>query len=134
MKILSKNMAKVGISVSNLVKNHRASIVHHGTGKMLCSTVESALETQGKEEHRHIELMSLDVEGHELPVLKGINWERTTIDVVITEGKSRQVINLLKEKGYDHYPNIHKDHIWIRTGSGLRIDQRAVSHGSNRTT
>ena len=34
----------------------------------------------------HVQLLSLDVEGHEMPALSSVDWSRTTIDIIITEG------------------------------------------------
>ena len=34
----------------------------------------------------HVQLLSLDVEGHEMSALSSIDWSRTTIDIIITEG------------------------------------------------
>ena len=71
--------------------------------------------------------MSLDVQGHEFPILKGIDWDNIQIDVMIIENKHSMIVKYLQERNYEHFPNIHRDHIWIRRGSGLRIDALAIS-------
>jgi FkbM family methyltransferase len=51
----------------------------------------------------HINFFSLDVEGYELNVLKGIDFERTTFDYLLIEVYAKfyhQIVELLKLKGY----------------------------------
>ena len=50
--------------------------------KMFCQRLGDELERLG---FSHIDFMSLDVEGHEAAVLKGINWKVTTIDYILCE-------------------------------------------------
>ena len=51
--------------------------------KLRCTTVERVLNRYPSP--RVIDYMSLDVEGHELPVLQGINWSSTKINVINIE-------------------------------------------------
>lgn len=91
-----------------------------------CTTVSEML-SQLNTQFSHVNLLSLDVERHELPVLLGIDWSAVKIDVIITEGKSGPVIQLLKSHNFELFPNIVKDHLWIRKGSGLSIDPQAIA-------
>ncbi len=51
--------------------------------QLRCTTVDHALRRYRVP--RVIDYMSLDVEGHELPVLQGINWSTTKINVISVE-------------------------------------------------
>lgn len=47
-----------------------------------------------------IDLLSLDVEGYELNVLKGIDWTKTRINVIVIESLSEETKALLHGLGY----------------------------------
>lgn len=52
----------------------------------------------------HINFFSLDTEGYELNILKGIDFDKTTFDFILIEIYTTQydeIISLLKEKGYE---------------------------------
>lgn len=104
----------------------------HGVKEIQCLTVDDVIDewqhniSTGSSNTRdaniprqRIDFMSLDVEGHELPILQGINWNHTEIDVIITENRGHAVVALLKSQGYEHFPGILKDDIWIRRDSNL---------------
>ena len=94
-----------------------------GIRSLTCTTLEKELSKIGM---KHIDFLSLDVEGHELPVLNGINWNNTRIDVIVIENKSIQVAMLLLEKGYERIQNVLKDDIYLRKGSGYSFDEKFV--------
>ena len=48
----------------------------------------------------HIDLLSLDVEGHEFHVLNGINWNITHINVIVMESSNSQCERLLRTNGF----------------------------------
>ena len=47
-----------------------------------CLPVQDVLDKHGT---RHVDYLSLDVEGHELQVLEGFDWNKTRIDVISVE-------------------------------------------------
>lgn len=94
-----------------------------GMKELTCTTVKREVERLGM---AHFEFMSLDVEGHEFPILRGVDWERVTIDVIVTENRSREVRRLLNEQGYILYENVLKDFLYVRKESGLVPDKRFV--------
>lgn len=52
----------------------------------------------------HIDFFSLDTEGYELNILKGIDFERTTFDYLLIEIYTHQyndIVSFLDEKGYE---------------------------------
>ena len=49
---------------------------------MRCTTLSDEL---ARLRFPHVDLLSLDVEGHEQAVLRGIDWNRTTIDYILCE-------------------------------------------------
>lgn len=63
----------------------------------------------------HIDVLSLDVEGHEIHVLHGIDWDNTEIDFIIAERGDNKVDKYLVSKGYF---NIWEE-IWMRPGMTL---------------
>lgn len=62
------------------------------------------------------------VEGHELPVLEGINWNKTEIDIIVLENKARQIVQFFENQDYTRFAGVLKDDIYIRKGSGYKID------------
>lgn len=94
-----------------------------GVKELTCTTVKKEAERLGM---AHFEFMSLDVEGHELPILRGVDWERVTIDVIVTENRSGEVRRLLEEQGYELYENILKDFLYVRKESKFVPQERFV--------
>lgn len=112
---------------------HKSKYARHfqGVREIKCTTVDAMLMDwphagSNKQTAHHFDFMSLDVEGHELPILQGIDWSRTTIDVIVTENRGGPVISLLNAQGYDRFPGVLKDDIWVRRGSKLKINQTIV--------
>lgn len=74
---------------------------------MVCSTMKVEME---RYEVQVVDYLSLDVEGHELSVLKGIDWDNVRINVMTVEAQGerlRQVEEFLKGKGYlRHVPTL----------------------------
>lgn len=66
---------------------------------MQCVPLRHILKRSGV---TRIGFLSLDVEGHELPVLNGVSWSDTEIDVIAVESNTISTTSLLKEKGYTH--------------------------------
>ncbi|PXF40377.1 Protein Star [Gracilariopsis chorda] len=64
-----------------------------------CMSVQTMLD---RSKTTHVDYMSLDVEGHEVEVLKGIDWERARIDVISVEANENfeRLSAFLAEKGY----------------------------------
>ena len=75
--------------------------------KQRCTTVETILDRNNV---KTIDYMSLDVEGHELEVLKGVNWDKTIINVMtieISSGNLEDISDFIIPKGYKrHYPDL----------------------------
>jgi FkbM family methyltransferase len=53
--------------------------------------------------------MSLDVEGHELKVLQGINWRDVEIDIISLEPNDMKAVEFIKDKGFVKY----KDEMYV---------------------
>ncbi|CAN8068221.1 unnamed protein product [Agarophyton chilense] len=89
-----------------------------GIKSMKCSTL-------GKEvQKKHVHFWSLDVEGHEIEVLRGFDWEKTSVDVIVTENRGKEVKAILSGRGYEQVSRVLKDDIWIRNGSGFGVSER----------
>ncbi|CAN8077284.1 unnamed protein product [Agarophyton chilense] len=67
-----------------------------------CTTAQTVLDRTAIS---HVDFMSLDVEGHELQVLKGIDFERTRIDIMTIEvtPSFEEVKKLLLGFGYERH-------------------------------
>ena len=85
-----------------------------------CDTLTRMLERSGLS---HIDVLSLDIEGHEASALAGLNFSRITVNVIITEASckarakhhNRVACELLTSAGFRPVPdqNIH-DTVWTR--------------------
>ena len=65
---------------------------------------------------KNIDLISIDVEGAELNVLKSINFDKVDISCFLIEnnyGLDKET-EFLQEKGYKHYGNIEWDSVFIK--------------------
>lgn len=75
--------------------------INQGSMTMTCTTVKTELN---KRNISKIDYLSLDVEGHELNVLKGIDWNAVNISVITIEIESkdmeRNIARFLGDKGY----------------------------------
>lgn len=67
--------------------------------KMRCTNVSKVLN---RYDVSVIDYLSLDIEGHELAVLKGVDWNKTIINVMTVEanGRNSKISKFLKSKGY----------------------------------
>ena len=76
------------------------------------STLQSLLD---KHNITHINFFSLDVEGNELNVLNGIDFNKTTFDYILIESRNINCINnFLLEKGYKNMFKLsHHDYLFI---------------------
>lgn len=62
-----------------------------------------------------IDFLSIDVEGAELSVLKGIDFENTDIQLILIEStEDSETISYLKEKKYNHIINLGNNHFFKR--------------------
>lgn len=66
-----------------------------------CARTNHALAPLGM---YNIDLLSLDVEGEELQVLRGIDWKKTNINVIVMDHATEQIHLLLKSLGYKQLP------------------------------
>lgn len=100
--------------------------------RVLMRSLQSILdETQIK----HVNLFSLDVEGYELNVLKGIDFDRMTFDFLLVEIYKTDydaIVSFLKSKGYECIENFtnfnkvdnpgwdgtHNDYLFKRVRNG----------------
>lgn len=105
------NEATGGSSTLNAKAVNRSSFAH----EIACDSLTSMLERQGL---RHIDLLSLDVEGHEGPVLAGLNFSRVNISVILIEpdcSRSRKSCRALRAAGYTPVRDGSIiDTVWVR--------------------
>lgn len=81
--------------------------------KMRCTTMHRILKARGIS---HVDYLSLDVEGHEVEVLKGFKLNEIQVDVITTELHSgddgvrwREMFKFMEDAGYVHYPVKEED-------------------------
>ena len=68
---------------------------------------------------KKVDFMSLDVEGGELDVLKGIDFEAVDINCILIENdksgkKERKIRNFLRNHGYYLYARLLIDDVWVK--------------------
>ncbi len=62
-----------------------------------------------------IDFLSIDVEGAELSVLKGIDFNQVEIDLILIEStENSETITYLKDMHYDHSVNLENNHFFRR--------------------
>ena len=76
-----------------------------------CRSLQSIILEGG---HRHIDFLSLDVEGHEVQALSSVDLSKVHIDIIISENP--RVAELLLRNGYRLQSSAH-DNIWLRSTS-----------------
>merc|ERR1712196_301391 len=75
-----------------------------------CYTIESLLQRYGLEV---VDLISLDVENNELPVLQSFNFDRFKVDVWLIEmSKPEEIKSLMREHGYEFLSAIGADGVF----------------------
>lgn len=74
-------------------KGNKQQLEEGPVNTLKCTTIRSVLNRFNV---RHIDYLSLDVEGHELMVLRSIDWEVTTIDVISVELSSKNRNGILE--------------------------------------
>ena len=64
----------------------------------------------------HVDFLSLDVEGHELEVLKTIDFSKVTIDVITVENdyNDESIREILYANGFMLFGRVHVDDIFVR--------------------
>lgn len=79
---------------------------HHQPAQVvLVRSLQSILDEMG---YSHIDLFSLDTEGHELSILKGIDFSKTTFDYLLIEIYSwdlEEITGFLSDRGYNRLEN-----------------------------
>jgi len=80
---------------------------------------------------KHVDYLSLDVEGGEMNVLRSINWDKVTIDVLSVEGNYSECWvahrAFLESKGYVFVRRLWGDDIFCRSGfQGITSHEQAV--------
>lgn len=76
----------------------------------------------------HVDLLSLDVEGHELDVLRGIDWKRVRINVIVLDHATEEIGELLWSLGYKQRPVARRR--WGKVAAGDMWTDLVFVHGS----
>lgn len=122
-----------GVNITDHTTDRRFRQLYDGVETLNCTTLGAVARARARDSsqessygHTHFDFLSLDVEGHELPAALGVDWGRTTIDVIVTENRTPLMRAFLNRRGYDLMRDVLKDDLWIRRGSGLRLDPVVV--------
>lgn len=101
--------------------------------------LQSILDEVG---YHHINFFSLDAEGYELKILKGIDFSKTLFDYILVEiykDKYNQIVKLLNENGYElienfsnynhrdnpHWDGLHNDYLFRRKNfNGILAEEK----------
>lgn len=93
----------------------KKSNTRHEEISLTCTTMSRTLSHAGVTK---VDYLSLDVEGHELPVLKGFDWNKVIINVMTVEVSKSTIDGIeefLADKGYvRHMPDL--DERAVRSG------------------
>jgi FkbM family methyltransferase len=85
------------------------------------------------EKIKHINFLSIDVEGGELEVLNGVDWDETRIDLILIESPSTsKAISFLKSKGFDHIVNLEFNHFFQKANDNLEAS-KCIERGYSET-
>ena len=76
--------------------------------KLTCVPTQFVLD---KHRIKHVGYFSLDVEGHELAVLQGIDWTKTKVDIFSLEPNDPHANELLQQRGY----HLVEREIWLNS-------------------
>lgn len=100
--------------------------------QLRCTTMENVSKSYGVSK---IDYLSLDVEGHELAVLKGFGLQNNTISVMTIEGTRKdhnEIDKYLTEMGYKrHFVNFdYESHGLKVRGPGLLVEDAVYLHRS----
>lgn len=100
--ILGKGMSGIDETNKNL---HRVS--ENNAISLQCTTLKTELKNM---DVQRIDYFSLDVEGHEIYVLRGIDWNKLSFNVItveVTDDSIREIEHFLASKGYvRHTPTL----------------------------
>ena len=95
--------------------------------KMTCTTGAALMDSH---KITHADLLDLDAEGHELAILQGIDWTKTTIDLILIEANDLGVTAYLSSLGYTkHATKLLRDDLFLRkdfTLLGKGTNEKAV--------
>jgi FkbM family methyltransferase len=77
-----------------------SKVVESGGSEVISETLTEILEREGAP--TEIELLSLDIEGHETAALRGLDFDRYRFDCIIVEenGRGPEIRTLLESRGY----------------------------------
>eukprot|EP00823_Brevimastigomonas_motovehiculus_P000814 TRINITY_DN11038_c0_g1_i1.p1 TRINITY_DN11038_c0_g1~~TRINITY_DN11038_c0_g1_i1.p1 ORF type:complete len:351 (-),score=64.68 TRINITY_DN11038_c0_g1_i1:117-1106(-) len=84
---------------------------------MKCIPFTDMLRSAG---FHHLDLVSLDIEGGEMNVLKGLRWEDMDVDVFVIECSnfgSQEMIELMDTHNYMLAASVGWDHIFVKRGT-----------------
>ena len=98
---------KSGIASSN--KNGKL----HDELRLTCTTASNVFREAAI---RHVDWLDLDAEGHELQILKGVDFTDVEIDIITVEANNRGVDEFLESLGYRKFGIFHYDEIFVRPG------------------
>ena len=111
-----------GVQETNKNKGHTSA---HRRIKLLCVSTAAALSAANL---YHIDLLSLDVEGHEHLVLEGIDWSAVRINVIVIETLNSRSKAVLRDQGFHavRVPNTKEE----RKKHGALIRDQVFIHTS----
>lgn len=85
--------------LSGIEETNKNKLPHSRRIHLRCKTTAQALS----ESHiTHIDYLSLDVEGHEPHILRGIDWKTTSINIISIEVEANvaEAVKILHENGF----------------------------------
>lgn len=98
--------------INDLVKSGKATI---DKKDMQCFSLPDLL---AENNITHLDLVSLDVENYELPILQAWDFAKLNIDVLVVEDSDTdKILGLMKSNGYDKLDKLDADFIFRQKGA-----------------
>ena len=96
-----------------------------------CTLLDTVLKDR---EISHVDVLQLDIEGHEMPAISSVNFNKTTIDIIILEKNPAVEEHLISRFGYRKITdqNLGKDVVLLRPGFELLIGKGVVPYSKKR--
>ena len=94
--------------------------LHGNIKSMQCETLQDVIDHH---KVKHIDFLSLDIEGHEVQALSSLNFSRVKIDIIISENE--EVSRMLFSQGYrkQKTSRFFGDSVFLRGGFKLAIER-----------
>eukprot|EP00960_Hanusia_phi_P038608 753509-Hanusia_phi.AAC.8 len=113
----------------------REIMVFGGTKSVVDVNVVTLADIFRQENFQNVDLLSIDTEGAELHVLRGVDWDKINISIIILEmldrnsQESREIFDFLHDRGYSQIGYVCQDIAFWLSSAGNKIFKGLYSRG-----